>query len=228
MRKTIAKGVKTKAGKRATPTSKVPQIGKHRRMRTNAVGMDSNKKNRVVVKKVSSSRTMVTPVTARSDAEAIDGAFVTKSHASFVITSAQSKSRGKPTNKGRKGLVPQSILLPESNTVQTPSELETLTPSERWGTNVQDRNHDKARTLRELETFVKSVLFKAMKFITNEAQLEFSEKKDTLCGYVCDHLHITPTYRYEFWKDHKAKIGEKLNKKRTDVNSAMKKEYICK
>ena len=59
--------------------------------------------------------------------------------------------------------VHHSIILPaDSTTVQTASELETTTPSERWGANEQDLSHDKARTSLELETFVKSVMCKAL------------------------------------------------------------------
>ena len=228
--------MKTKSGKKIARTSKVAKIGSHRKLRTNDEGMVTNKNRQMNIENVSSSQTMVTPVTAKSDTEAINRAFVRKSHSSFATPSAQKK--GQPTNKENmsassqtsvaRGHVPHSIVLPESTTVQTPSELETITPSERWGANVQDPSHDKARTLRELETFVKSVMFKALKFITSEEELEYSQKANSLCSYVCNNLHITTTYRYDFWKDHKARIGEKLNKKRTDVNSAMKQEYICK
>ena len=231
--------MKTKSGKNTFPASKVPKIGSQRKMETSAAeGMVANSKCRQVnIQNVSSSQTMVTPVTAKSDIEAVSRAFVRKTKSSFA-TPSSARSKSQPTNKENMSAssdksnitsnVPHSIMLPDTTTIQTPSELETITPSECWGANVQDPSHNKARTLSELETFVKSVMFKALKFITSEEELEFSQKTHSLCSYVCNNLHITTIYRYEFWKDHKARIGEKLNKKRTDVNSAMKREYICK
>ena len=108
-------------------------------------------------------------VTAKSDIAAMSKAFVRKAAHSTFATPSQTKSR--LTNKenmlagsGRskvRSCVHHSIILPDSTTVQTASELETTTPSVRWGANIQDPSHDKARTSLELETFVKSVMFKA-------------------------------------------------------------------
>jgi hypothetical protein len=232
MGKTKTKVVrKTKRG-HAT-SSKVAKIGSHGKQNINAEQvMISNGRGKVSIQNVSSASSTARKVTAKNDIDAISRANVRKARSSFGSPPAYQSTNeeyigGSTGGSATRNHVPQSIILPDSSTMITPLTVESMTPAQRWNSNVQDPSHDKKRTQRELEIFVKTVLFKKLKFITSREDLSFSLKEDSLCHHICRSLNITATYRYIFWKDNKSKVSDTLNKKRTDVNSAMKKEYIC-
>ena len=115
------------------------------------------------------------------------------------------------------------------NVIEEVSEVTfNMTPAQQWNDNQMTLKKDNGRMVREIDLFVKGVLFKNYKFITNQNEMEFSEKKKSLCQYTCTQLFI-PEDNRRYWWDHWSRQIEKiLSRRRSDVNTGIKMSFIGK
>ena len=80
----------------------------------------------------------------------------------------------------------------------------------------------------EIDIFVKKTLFKKYKFITNPADMQYSEKKKSLCQYTCAQLSIPPENRRYFWEYWSRSVEQALSRRRSDVNTGIKLAFLGK
>jgi hypothetical protein len=72
---------------------------------------------------------------------------------------------------------------------------------------------------------LKDDMFHKIKFITNDAMLEYSRNPETLCGYVCTKMKV-PGYQWgEYWDLVKQTTKKMIEHQRTNATSAVKKGF---
>jgi len=72
---------------------------------------------------------------------------------------------------------------------------------------------------------VKGEIFHMMVFIPNPTVTAYSKFPHSLCQKVCTHLNITDEHQEHFWKLYSKVVVQKLNCKRSDVSTALKKVF---
>lgn len=82
------------------------------------------------------------------------------------------------------------------------------------------------KTYKKMMTLhLKEDMFRKLKFITNDAMLEYSRSPTTLCGYVCTKMRV-PDYQWaEYWKLVNHTTKKMIEQQRTNATSAVKKGF---
>jgi hypothetical protein len=104
----------------------------------------------------------------------------------------------------------------------------TVPVAQKWNDAQLAIEKDNDRISREINNFVKKVLFKKFKFVTNPTEMHFSESKKSLCQFSCNELNILTSNRPRFWKNWSRRIEQTLSRRRSDINSGMKEEFLGK
>jgi hypothetical protein len=79
-------------------------------------------------------------------------------------------------------------------------------------------------SIREvIKRYVNGTLFRELKFIGHESQMEF--KGRLACKILLD-CTIQPEYQLEFWDKHKAFINTTIRTKRNNINMTLKENYM--
>ena len=81
-------------------------------------------------------------------------------------------------------------------------------------------------SIREvIKRYVNGTLFREVKFIGHESQMEF--KGQLACKILLD-CAVQPEYQLEFWDKHKAFINTTIRTKRNNINMTLKDNYMSK
>jgi hypothetical protein len=82
------------------------------------------------------------------------------------------------------------------------------------------------KTYKKMLTIhLKETMFRKLKFITNDAMMEFSRSEKTLCGYVCTQMRV-PEYQWgEYWDLVRQPTKKMIEQQRTNATSAIKKGF---
>jgi hypothetical protein len=107
------------------------------------------------------------------------------------------------------------------------SDITTVNENQ-WAKIKRNFEDNLEQTTREVDRFTKTGLFKGLKFITERDQMDYSAKSKSICQTVCKTLHIPLDDSYKFWNKYGRLVAVILNRKRADVNSAIKKAFIGK
>ncbi len=75
---------------------------------------------------------------------------------------------------------------------------------------------------------LKDEMFRGLKFITNDAELEFSSEENSLCGYVCTWMRVSNYQWGEYWTLVKTSTKKMIENQRTNATSAIKKGFRSK
>ena len=89
-------------------------------------------------------------------------------------------------------------------------------------------NEARISKTHELRKFVKKELFPKWKFFTNKSQLMWTTNPKSICQFVCKSMHLRPQFKEKWWHLNQDCVMKELNRKRSDVASAMKKSFIGK
>jgi hypothetical protein len=89
------------------------------------------------------------------------------------------------------------------------------------------RSKDSMQAL-DLVAYVRQDLFPKLKFIMDERQLLYTEDKKTICQKIMDDMGVIETRRQSWWELYKNTILKRLNSKRADVTSAIKRRFVSK
>jgi hypothetical protein len=76
-----------------------------------------------------------------------------------------------------------------------------------------------------MEYKLKDDIFRKMKFITNDAMMEFSMDPRSLCQYICSEMHITGGMQGEFWRTTRNTVKRMIEKQRTNATSGCKRAF---
>ena len=79
-----------------------------------------------------------------------------------------------------------------------------------------------------MEYKLKSDVFRKLKFITNDAMMEFSVDEYSLCQYICLQMNITGHQQGAFWTSIKDTVKRMIEKQRTNATSGCKRAFIGK
>jgi hypothetical protein len=79
-----------------------------------------------------------------------------------------------------------------------------------------------------MEYKLKSDVFRKLKFITNDAMMEFSVDPYSLCQYICIQMNITGHQQGAFWTSIKDTVKRMIEKQRTNATSGCKRAFIGK
>jgi hypothetical protein len=94
--------------------------------------------------------------------------------------------------------------------------------------NAKDKKDAKKGKKHELKKFVRSSLFPRWKFFTKKKQLVWEDGPDTICGLVCDGMHVKPAFQERWWHNNQDIMMRELNRKRSDVVGSMKRVFMGK
>jgi hypothetical protein len=83
------------------------------------------------------------------------------------------------------------------------------------------RSYKKMMTLH-----LKDDMFRKLKFITDDAMLEFSTEEKSVCGYVCTHMRVYPNQWGEYWELVKKSTKKMIESQRTNATTAVKKGFM--
>ena len=72
---------------------------------------------------------------------------------------------------------------------------------------------------------LKDDIFRKLKFITNDAMMEFSMDRLSICQYICSEMHITGGNQGQFWMTVKDTVKRMVEKQRTNATSACKRAF---
>lgn len=79
-----------------------------------------------------------------------------------------------------------------------------------------------------MEHKLKGDVFRKLKFITNDAMMEFSMDEHSLCQYICHQMNIRGPQQGPFWTSIKDTVKRMIEKQRTNATSGVKKSFIGK
>jgi len=82
---------------------------------------------------------------------------------------------------------------------------------------------DKSDTV--LREYVRSKIFKNIKFVVTDQELEFDNH---ICKAVLEYMRIAEVMKREWWSDNKKKVQKQLGEKRSTTASMMKNEVLGK
>ena len=66
------------------------------------------------------------------------------------------------------------------------------------------------------------------KFFTKKNQLMWTTNPGSICQFVCHGMHLKPQFKEKWWHLNQGGVMKELNRKRSDVASAMKKAFMGK
>jgi hypothetical protein len=72
---------------------------------------------------------------------------------------------------------------------------------------------------------LKDNIFRNLKFVRNDSQMEFSMDPNSLCQYVCTEMHITGAQQGSFWTAIKDTVKQMIEKQRTNATSGCKRAF---
>jgi hypothetical protein len=104
----------------------------------------------------------------------------------------------------------------------------TTIPENQWTKTKHSFENNIEQTTREVDRYTKTGLFKGLKFITERHQMDYSPNCKSICQTVCTKLHIPLDDSFKFWTQYGRLVGVILNRKRADINSAIKRTFIGK
>ena len=84
-------------------------------------------------------------------------------------------------------------------------------------------NEARQSEVHELRKFVKKELFPKWKCFTNKTQLMWTIKPESICQFVCSSMNLKPAFKERWWHLNQDNVTKELNRKRSDVASAMKR-----
>ena len=138
--------------------------------------------------------------------------------ASAPVYGAALASTGMSTNAP---LQPFPIAAPSLSTI-------TNTPGHQFNAFRIDEKSSLECYRLTMEYKLKSDVFRKLKFITNDAMMEFSVDQFSLCQYICHQMNITGHQQGAFWTSIKDTVKRMIEKQRTNVTSGCKKAFIGK
>jgi hypothetical protein len=77
----------------------------------------------------------------------------------------------------------------------------------------------------QIQEYVRYSLFSKWKFFTSKQQLAFDARPRSICFKIMSDLHVDPSNRTVWWEENKLKIVMKLNRKRSDVTTQIRKAF---
>jgi hypothetical protein len=104
----------------------------------------------------------------------------------------------------------------------------TNTPGDMFNAFSVDEKSSLECIRQTLEHQLKGDLFRKLKFITNDAMMEFSVDPHSLCQYVCNQMNIKGPPQGQFWTNIKNTVKRMIEKQRTNATSGLKKSFIGK
>lgn len=131
---------------------------------------------------------------------------------------------GRPIGDGVPNVV---AVLPQR---EQPSTTGSETQSSEWYESIRLkglRSKDSMQAL-DLVAYVRQDLFPKLKFIMDERQLLYTDDKKTICQKIMDDMGVIETRRQSWWELYKNTILRRLNSKRADVTSAIKRRFVSK
>jgi hypothetical protein len=132
-------------------------------------------------------------------------------------------SVGENDHKRYDATVPTSIpATPAGNTV---SDLTDRPSSEQFNAFRVNERSSLESYKQSMGFKLKADIFRILKFITNDSQLEFSMDPNSLCQYVCIHMHITGVQQGTFWTAVKDTVKRMIEKQRTNATSGCKRAF---
>lgn len=102
----------------------------------------------------------------------------------------------------------------------------TFHPGTQWNIFQSNVGKERERIEREIDSFVKKSLFRGIKFITCPTEMAYTLEKQSICQYSCQEMNIQPDERFRFWSEWNRRIEQSLCRRRSDVNTAMKKAFL--
>ena len=82
------------------------------------------------------------------------------------------------------------------------------------------------KTYKKMMTLhLKEDMFRKLKFITNDAMLDYSKSPATLCGYVCAKMRVPDFQWAEYWVLVRHTTKKMIEQQRTNATSAVKKGF---
>jgi hypothetical protein len=79
-----------------------------------------------------------------------------------------------------------------------------------------------------MEHKLKGDVFRKLKFITNDAMMEFSVDQQSLCQYICHQMNMKGPQQGPFWTSVKDTVKRMIEKQRTNATSGCKRSFIGK
>jgi hypothetical protein len=155
------------------------------------------------------------------------GPFVTEGGAK--LTSGRSLNNASPKvslvkSGGNRAMI-ASNALPDNPTSNSTTVSEMSSVAEQFNSYRFDEA-SALRTYKKMMTLhMKDDMFRKLKFITNDAMLEFTTNKHSLCGYVCTEMRVSTDQWGEYWELVKKTTKKMIENQRTNATSAVKKGY---
>ena len=120
----------------------------------------------------------------------------------------------------------------ESN-VQTPNRLLGSETSVSGITSAADQYNSyrfdeisATKTYTKMMTLhLKDIMFRNLKFISNDSQLEFGRSPSSLCGYVCTQMRVPDFQWGDYWDLVRQPTKKMIEQQRTNATSAVKKGF---
>lgn len=88
-----------------------------------------------------------------------------------------------------------------------------------------DAKEEKLKNKKAVEDFVKTYLFKRLKFYNAELLL-YNTKKNSICQKVCDHLNMAELGRVSCWSTYSPCVELAIRVARNDAVQAMKNSFL--
>ena len=124
-----------------------------------------------------------------------------------------------------------STVISKTNEVNTISDLSTL-PSQFQSNEVINRvllqekaYQDNKSTINQIDTYVKTILFRDLKFISDPEMMLYKTDTRSLSYVACTYFKVQREDCSRFWSLYSKWIPKKLNKKRSDVSNSLKKLF---
>jgi len=82
------------------------------------------------------------------------------------------------------------------------------------------------RTYKKMMTLhLKDRMFRNLKFISNDSQLEFGRSPISICGYVCTQMRVPDFQWGDYWELVRQPTKKMIEHQRTNATSAVKKGF---
>jgi len=114
---------------------------------------------------------------------------------------------------------------PTPDTEQSVSTM-TNTPGSQFNAFRIDEQSSLACYRQTMEFKLKGDVFRKLKFITNDAMMEFSIDPQSLCQYICNQMNIRGHQQGPFWTSIKDTVKRMIERQRTTATSGCKRAFI--
>ena len=108
---------------------------------------------------------------------------------------------------------------------QSNAELSLLKCTQDWQSLNKQRQVQEEQIKDQINAVVKEHLFKQLKFV-NPGMMVYSDKEQSLCQKVFQHLHVERENQYEWWNSYHRWFEVSLNKAINDAVAAVKKSFF--